>query len=153
MQSPDCKKPFLLTRTQGAPEPSVRALSLSKNLFTAKKLRRISATNGGKKAKSVISGGVYVGNDTSHDGRGGASVIKPPCQKSPNGFFDSLSARTFRSGAVYINSCSLRCLQSASCALFYLLSVIFVRRVMQILTACSLRPCRGKAKVPFRQDI
>ncbi len=63
---------------------------MSKNLFTTKKLRRISATNGGNKVKSVIYGGVYVGNDTSHDGRGRAAVIKPSCQKSPKGFFDSL---------------------------------------------------------------
>ncbi len=65
--------------------------SLSKNLFTAKKLRRISATNGGNKVKSVIYGGVYVGNDTSHDGRGRAAVVKPPCRKSPLGVFDRLS--------------------------------------------------------------
>ncbi len=34
-----------------------------------------------KKDKSVISGGMYVGNDTSHDGRGRAAVMQPPLVK------------------------------------------------------------------------
>jgi len=55
-------------------------LSLSKNYITKEKLRRISTTHGGtthggNKVKSVISGDMRLGNDTSHDGRGRAAVL------------------------------------------------------------------------------
>jgi len=50
---------------------------LVENYFTKEKLRRISATHGGNKVKSVISGDMRLRNDTSHDGRGRAAVMQP----------------------------------------------------------------------------
>ncbi len=65
-------------------------LQLFKELVYSKKASQNFRREWRKKVKYVISGGVYVGNDTSHDGRGRAAVMKPPCQKSPLGFFESL---------------------------------------------------------------
>jgi len=49
--------------------------------------------HGGKKVKSVISGDMCLGNDTSHDGGGRAAVMQTLCRKSPKGFSGSLKRR------------------------------------------------------------
>ena len=52
------------------------------------------------KSNNVISGGVYLGNDTSHDRQGDffarnrvLSVMRSFCRKRPLAFFDKLSNR------------------------------------------------------------
>jgi len=45
-----------------------RRLKLVEKPISSKKPRRIPATHGGKKVKSVISGDMGLGNDISHDG-------------------------------------------------------------------------------------
>jgi len=48
---------------------------LVEKLYYFGKACRISATHGGNKVKSVISGDMRLGNDTSHDVRGRAVVM------------------------------------------------------------------------------
>jgi len=61
-------------------------MGLSKNLFAPKKLLRIPATNGGKKVKSVISGDMCLGNDTSHDAAAEQPSCKPFAEKALRAF-------------------------------------------------------------------
>ncbi len=84
-----------------------QALRPSKNLFTAKKASQNFRREWRKKIKSVISGGVYVGNDTSHDGRGRASVMQHPCQKAQRAFLTAISACRFRQALITVSMYSL----------------------------------------------
>ena len=77
--------------------PNGRSSGRRKTIGLGRSHRVPSSADDGIKSNNVISGGVYLGNDTSHDRQGDffarnrvLSVMQSFCRKRPLAFFDTV---------------------------------------------------------------